>query len=161
MQLRIMLSCKVGVVDFSPKIMTFLLLGGWLGFQYEARFPTAIDDYTNWSTITAPLGISCCACHCCDSWASQLDMITDYLPSLAACIAPSSTMKDRPQKVAFPVRSIPVFQDPCLKCVVSLEIGASGRPPKTRAVGYIVLGVSWTTLTCNSKGDFSCLVYVR
>lgn len=64
-------------------------------------------------------------------------MISDYLLSLAACIAPSSTMKDRPQKVAFLVRSSSVFQDPCLKCVVSLEKGASGRPLKT-TVGYIV-----------------------
>lgn len=85
-------------------------------------------------------------------------MITDHLPSLVACVAPSSTVKDRPQKVSGPV---PVFQDPRLTCVVSLEIGASGRPPKTTAVGYIVLGVCWTTLTCNSKGDFSCLIYVR
>lgn len=87
-------------------------------------------------------------------------MTIGYSPPFEACKSPSSTMKDRPQEVAFQVRSSSSFQVPCLKSVVSLVMGASGMQAKTTAVRYIVLEGCWTTLTNSSKGGFSCQFYV-
>lgn len=87
-------------------------------------------------------GISCCAGHYCGSQASQLGRTIDCFPPLTTCITPSSTMKARPQKGGFDVRSSANLLS-AVNCVVSSAIGTltstSQRQPRATAIACSVV----------------------
>ena len=65
-------------------------------------------------------GVSGHADHCGGSQASQLGGTIDYFPSLAACIAPSGTMKASSQRGAFRSHPAHILSVLFLKCTLSL-----------------------------------------
>lgn len=92
---------------------------------------------------------------------SQVSLaVWDYrsLPFLEACMAPSGSMKASSQKRGVQGRSSSGPPGPVSEMHVSSAIGTylphlggGGGDPRTTAVAYNILGVSWTTLTINTK----------
>lgn len=82
-----------------------------------------------------------------------MDKATDDLLPLAACMALSDTMRSSHQRSGFEVGSRLILSNPVFEvhCVFSNRALSSFFLEGIRARDYIVLGLSWTALTNNSK----------
>lgn len=82
-----------------------------------------------------------------------MDRATDGLSPLAACMALSDTMRSSHQRSGFEVGSRLILSNPVFEvhCVFSNRALSSVFLEGIRARDYIVLGLSCTALTNNSK----------
>ena len=119
------------------------------------------------STTTTPLWSLChagCCGGCGGSQALQLDRAVGCVPLLEVSTAPCGIVKASPQgggiqvssssKAIYPVSEVhSVFSNKNLTSISEQEV-----QPRTTLIACKVLRVSWTTLTNNMKGGFSCLM---
>lgn len=149
--------------------MTSPAVGSWLGLRYQMWIPcscTALksNETALWftsqdrSAVTAPVGIACCAGHCCGSEVLQLSTTIDCFFPWAACIAPSANNKASPRGGGFQISSSLVPPSTISKVcgVLSNRIllpSRSQRPPRATAMALIVWGVSWVQMTHKLKGS--------
>lgn len=105
---------------------------------------------------TAPLVISCFLGHQ-SSLKSNLDRTVGFFPLLAAYRVLPGPVKVRPQERGFQVGfslSLSSSVSECLESSVQGLLSTFERKPRATARTSVVLGVSGTLMTKNSKGSF-------
>lgn len=112
------------------------------------------------SAPVAPLGVSCHDGYAVVQTLKMCRTIHCFW-LLAVCIAPSHIMKTRPRGGSQQVRYIWNLCSPMSDVYGIFSsrdlFSISGRQSRATTTQYVVLGVSWSTLTNNSNGDFLCL----
>lgn len=139
--------------------------GSWLSFQYKAQFPSCwvvlksgqmVICYHWHVTLRAQLCVSCrvVGAVMVHRWCSWVRL--ELLPSLGSWRSVSETIEAGVQERGFQVSSNSKSSQPLLSSAIDAP-STPKRQPRDALVIYIVLGVTWTTLTNRCK-SFSCLV---